>query len=75
MDSSGWYRNYFYTREHTIKKDTIEDLKEKIIKINEAIECLQTCDLSEPVNTLIVNGLMETKANLKEIMHKMINEL
>ena len=57
------------------KEPTLEELKAKIIKINEAIESIRECDLSEPTKTLAIDELIVKKANLKELMHKKVNEL
>ena len=71
MNTWGWnYRSCCNTKE-----PTLEELEEKIIKINEAIKCIRECDLSEPTKTLAIDELIVEKTKLKELMHNKINEL
>lgn len=71
MNISGW--NFYGCR--NAAEPTLTDLEVKVIKINEAIESIRECDLSEPTKTLAIDELIVKKANLKELMHKKVNEL
>ena len=55
--------------------ETFEEMQKQIEEINEAIECIEQCKLSQPVKELAINELDEQIANIKERMHKKVNEL
>ena len=57
------------------KEYTLEELKDKVTEITEAIKYISECELSESVKNLAINELKEKKAHLKELMHKKVDEL
>ena len=57
------------------KEYTLEELKEKVIEITEAIKYISECELSASVKDLAINELKDKKAHLKELMHKKVDEL
>ena len=71
MNISGW--NFYGCR--NAAEPTLTDLEVKVIKINEAIESIRECDLSEPTKTLAIDELIVKKTKLKEFMRNKINKL
>ena len=54
---------------------TLEELKERVTKINEACKCINGSELSIEMTTLAIKELQEKKAELITLMHQMIDEL
>ena len=57
------------------KEPTLEELKAKVMEINDAIECIAECDLSVSVKDLAINELKAKKEALKELMRQKVDEL
>lgn len=68
-------RSYYYCECCQQKEDTLEELKAKVMKIAESINCIANSELSYDVKTLAINELKEKKAKLIELMHKKVDEL
>jgi hypothetical protein len=61
---------------HTIeRKPTLEELKEKVLKIQEAIRSIFACELNDEMKTLIIKELQDKKEELINLMHKTVDEL
>lgn len=65
---------YSYTKTIT-KEPTLEELKEKVEQINEAISSVSKCDLKAETKDFIIKELRSEKAELINLMHKKVNEL
>jgi hypothetical protein len=63
-----------YTR-ITFREPTLEELKEKVEQINEAIDSVSKCDIPAETKALIITELRNKKAELINLMHKKVNEL
>lgn len=57
------------------KEPTLEDLKEKVVQINEAIDSVSKCDLLAETKDFIIKELQDKKAELIKLMHQKIDEL
>lgn len=69
MNTWGWR----YSKTQT--EYTLEELKERVTKINEAIKCIGDSELSVETTALAIKELSEKKAELIALMHRMIDEL
>lgn len=63
-----------YTR-ITFREPTLEELKEKVEQINEAISSVSKCDLEDTTKALIITELRNKKAELIKLMHQKVDEL
>lgn len=59
------------------KRETtaLEEVKEKVVKINEAVRSISDCDISDEVKALTLKELQEKKAKLIALMHQIVDEL
>lgn len=64
-----------YTRITFREEPTLEELKEKVIQINEAISSVSKCDLQTETKALIITELRNKKAELIKLMHQKVDEL
>ena len=65
----------FYTRERTPEDYTVGELEDAICEITEKQNYISNCGLSEEVTSLAIKELEQQKKELKEIMHKKVDEL
>jgi len=56
-------------------KDTLEELKARVVKITQSIEIIDEFELSPEIKSLAIKELQEKKAELVELMHKKVDEL
>jgi hypothetical protein len=66
--------NHFYCCEQQ-RKPTLDELREKVMKITESIKCINDSELSVEVTALAIKELQEKKTELIKLMHKMVDEL
>ncbi len=67
---------HYYGFERTRhKKPTLEELKEKVERINEAINSVSKCDLDVGIKDFILSKLRNEKAELIRLMHQKVDEL
>jgi hypothetical protein len=57
------------------REPSFEDLKEKVVQINEAIDSVSKCDLPTETKDFILKELQDKKAELIKLMHQKIDEL
>lgn len=64
-----------YTRITFREESTLEELKEKVLQLNEAIDSVSKCDLEDTTKALIITELRNKKAELIKLMHQKVDEL
>ena len=57
------------------KHESLNDLEERVNKINEAKSCIAESELSPELKLAVVNELTEKKQDLIERMHQMVEAL
>ena len=67
-----WNYEYEPSKKETT---TLEEVKEKVVKINEAVRSISDCDISDEVKALTLKELQEKKAKLIALMHQRVDEL
>lgn len=65
-----WNGDLYHTH-----KETLEELKARVVKITQSIEMIDEFELSPEIKSLAIKELQEKKAELVALMHKKIDEL
>lgn len=68
-----WENRYYCCNRQ--RETTLEEAKEKVTKITEAIRSISDCDISDEVKALAIKELQEKKAKLIALMHQRVDEL
>lgn len=67
-----WGYSFYYKPQ---KESTLEELKERVIKITDTTQHINDSELSEETIALAIKELREKKAELIALMHQMVDKL